>query len=123
MLGAYGVAMTTRFNGFGDDRHRRGAGRADGLDVRPGQALPIPDPPGSRGAQDRPLLASQGRRQEAPPSIGRLDLSTHPFCIGPSPTDVRMTWRLQEDDFRPGMLYGILHETGHGNYEQGMPEN
>lgn len=52
---------------------------------------------------------------------GRLDLSTHPFCIGLAPADVRMTWRLQEDDFRPA-LYGILHETGHGLYEQGLPE-
>jgi len=52
---------------------------------------------------------------------GRLDPSTHPFCIGLAPTDVRMTYRLQEDDFRP-CLFGILHEAGHGLYEQGLPE-
>jgi carboxypeptidase Taq len=51
---------------------------------------------------------------------GRLDLSTHPFCTGIARTDVRMTWRYQEDDFRPG-LFGILHESGHGLYEQGLP--
>lgn len=51
---------------------------------------------------------------------GRLDLSAHPFCMGLSADDVRMTWRLQEDDFRPA-FYGVLHETGHGLYEQGMP--
>ena len=51
---------------------------------------------------------------------GRLDLSAHPFCMGLGADDVRMTWRLQEDDFRPA-LYGILHETGHGLYEQGLP--
>lgn len=51
---------------------------------------------------------------------GRLDLSAHPFCMGLSENDVRMTWRLQEDDFRPA-LYGVLHETGHGLYEQGLP--
>lgn len=51
---------------------------------------------------------------------GRLDLSTHPFCMGLHPTDVRLTWRYQEDDFRPA-LFGVLHETGHGLYEQGLP--
>ncbi len=34
--------------------------------------------------------------------------------------DVRMTYRYQEDDFRP-CLFGILHEAGHGLYEQGLP--
>lgn len=52
---------------------------------------------------------------------GRLDLSTHPFCIGIARRDVRMTWRYQEDDFRPA-LFGVLHETGHALYEQGLPE-
>ena len=53
---------------------------------------------------------------------GRLDASTHPFCIGFDPLDVRMTWRYQEDDFRPAFS-GILHETGHALYEQGLPRN
>lgn len=52
---------------------------------------------------------------------GRLDLSTHPFCIGIARNDVRMTWRYQEDDFRPA-FFGVLHETGHALYEQGLPE-
>lgn len=51
---------------------------------------------------------------------GRLDLSTHPFCMGLHRDDVRMTWRHQDDDFRPA-VFGILHETGHGLYEQGLP--
>jgi len=52
---------------------------------------------------------------------GRLDPATHPFCIAIGRRDVRMTWRWQEDDFRPA-LFGIMHETGHGLYEQGLPE-
>jgi carboxypeptidase Taq len=52
---------------------------------------------------------------------GRLDHSTHPFCIGLDRSDVRMTWRLDERDFRSG-LFGVLHESGHGLYEQGLPE-
>ena len=53
---------------------------------------------------------------------GRVDLSTHPFCLGIARQDVRMTWRFQEDDLRPA-LFGLLHETGHGLYEQGLPES
>lgn len=51
---------------------------------------------------------------------GRMDLSTHPFCVGVTPTDVRMTWRFMEGDLRSA-LYGVLHESGHGMYEQGIP--
>lgn len=51
---------------------------------------------------------------------GRLDQAAHPFCTGFDVGDVRLTWRFQEDDFRPA-LFGILHEMGHGLYEQGLP--
>lgn len=51
---------------------------------------------------------------------GRLDLSAHPFCVGVTPADVRLTWRYLEDDLRSA-LYGVLHESGHGLYEQGIP--
>ena len=51
---------------------------------------------------------------------GRLDQAAHPFCTGFAVGDVRLTWRYQEDDFRPA-LFGILHEMGHGLYEQGLP--
>ncbi len=50
---------------------------------------------------------------------GRLDTSHHPFCGG-VPTDVRMTTRYRTDTFLPGLM-GILHETGHAQYEQGLP--
>jgi len=49
----------------------------------------------------------------------RLDLSTHPFCGGVGPTDVRMTTRYDERDLRVG-LFGLIHEGGHGLYEQGL---
>ena len=51
---------------------------------------------------------------------GRLDESTHPFCIGINNGDVRMTWRYDAGDFRPA-VFGVLHESGHGLYEQGLP--
>ncbi len=54
-------------------------------------------------------------------SRGRIDLSTHPFCSGFSPGDVRLTTRVSEDDLRP-CLFGLIHEAGHGMYEQGLDE-
>ncbi|MDX1484973.1 MAG: carboxypeptidase M32 [Alphaproteobacteria bacterium] len=50
---------------------------------------------------------------------GRLDESHHPFCGG-VPEDIRITTRYAEDDFMPGLM-GVLHETGHALYEQGLP--
>ncbi|MFG6448508.1 carboxypeptidase M32 [Roseateles sp. BYS180W] len=50
---------------------------------------------------------------------GRLDESTHPFCGG-VPEDVRMTTRYNPSEFLTGVL-GIVHETGHGRYEQNLP--
>ncbi|MCE7885150.1 MAG: carboxypeptidase M32 [Actinobacteria bacterium ATB1] len=51
---------------------------------------------------------------------GRLDRSAHPFCTSMNPRDVRLTWRWDENDFRPALL-GVMHEAGHGLYEQGLP--
>lgn len=51
---------------------------------------------------------------------GRLDISHHPFCGG-VPSDVRMTTRYVTGEFLSALM-GILHETGHGLYEQGLPK-
>jgi carboxypeptidase Taq len=51
---------------------------------------------------------------------GRLDVSHHPFCDG-IPVDIRITTRYSEDNFL-GSLFGIIHESGHALYEQGMPK-
>jgi len=51
-------------------------------------------------------------------SHGRLDTSHHPFCGG-VPSDVRITTRYESDSFLPALM-GILHETGHAQYEQGL---
>ncbi len=50
---------------------------------------------------------------------GRLDISHHPFCGG-VPDDVRITTRYDETDFTSALM-GVLHETGHALYEQGLP--
>ncbi len=50
---------------------------------------------------------------------GRIDVSLHPFCSGTG-SDVRMTTRYREDQPLDA-LFGSIHETGHGLYEQGLP--
>ncbi|MFH0945387.1 MAG: carboxypeptidase M32, partial [Planctomycetota bacterium] len=50
---------------------------------------------------------------------GRVDRATHPFCTGIHTGDVRLTWRSSENDLRPA-FFGIVHEAGHGLYEQGL---
>lgn len=52
---------------------------------------------------------------------GRLDQSHHPFCGG-VPSDVRMTTRYETKNFLPALM-GVLHETGHALYEQGLPKS
>lgn len=53
-------------------------------------------------------------------SAGRLDVTDHPFCTGLGPGDVRITTRYDEHAFSDA-LFGILHEAGHGIYDQGLP--
>lgn len=51
---------------------------------------------------------------------GRLDETTHPFCIGLGPGDTRITTRYNKNHF-PRAFFGTLHESGHGIYDQGLP--
>lgn len=50
---------------------------------------------------------------------GRVDLAAHPFCTSFGRTDVRLTTRIRENDLR-SCLFGLIHEAGHGMYEQGI---
>ena len=52
-------------------------------------------------------------------SRGRLDSSEHPFCSTLGPNDCRITTRWDEHDLFTA-VYGVLHEAGHGLYEQGL---
>jgi carboxypeptidase Taq len=51
---------------------------------------------------------------------GRIDTTTHPFATTLGPFDQRITTRYNENRFE-GCLYGVMHETGHALYEQGLP--
>src|SRR5205807_2513927 len=44
---------------------------------------------------------------------GRQDASTHPFCAGIGPSDVRLTTRYHES-LEPGAVMSSMHECGHG---------
>ena len=50
---------------------------------------------------------------------GRLDTTAHPFCTTLGPDDCRITTRWNERSL-PTALFGVLHEAGHGLYEQGL---
>jgi len=50
---------------------------------------------------------------------GRLDITAHPFCSGIGPGDTRITTRYNPNHFGQA-FFGILHEAGHGIYDQGL---
>jgi len=50
---------------------------------------------------------------------GRLDATTHPFFSRIGPGDVRITTRYRPNHFQDA-FFGVLHEVGHGLYEQGL---
>ena len=50
---------------------------------------------------------------------GRLDIAPHPFEISFTRNDVQITTRYNLN-YLPMALFGTLHETGHGLYEQGV---
>jgi len=54
-------------------------------------------------------------------NAGRLDETTHSFCSGMGPGDTRITTRYDLNEFNQS-FFGILHEAGHGLYEQGLSD-
>ena len=53
-------------------------------------------------------------------NAGRQDISEHPFTTNFSSQDVRITTRIDENDFA-NMTWSTIHEVGHALYEQGLP--
>ncbi|BCU67052.1 carboxypeptidase M32 [Sulfolobales archaeon HS-7] len=50
----------------------------------------------------------------------RMDVSAHPFTVGMSVSDVRITTRYEGIDFRSTM-FSVIHEAGHAIYELQLP--
>ena len=120
------------------DRFERGAtarGLVGTLGSLRTSLLPIVDAATSRPPYDRsglsghyPVERQQAFNREVAESIGfdfeagRIDTAVHPFCSGMAPYDTRLTTRYDETDFLSS-LFGVLHEAGHGLYEQGLPKD
>lgn len=74
-----------------------------------------------------PVAKQQQLNREIAASIGfefragRIDTTAHPFCTALGTGDVRLTTRYDEKNFASS-LFGVMHEAGHGLYEQGLPE-
>lgn len=77
-------------------------------------------------AGDYPLKKQQAFNREVAQQLGfdfdagRIDTAVHPFCSGVGPRDTRLTTRYDVQDFTSS-LFGVLHEAGHGLYDQGLP--
>lgn len=56
---------------------------------------------------------------EFPTSLGRLDISTHPFSSSSHPTDNRITTRIHPKQLMSN-IRSVLHECGHAFYEMGL---
>lgn len=54
-------------------------------------------------------------------NAGRQDISPHPFTTSFGPGDIRVTTRIDEQNFE-NMCWSCIHEGGHALYEQGLPE-
>ena len=83
------------------------------------------DAPTCCTANTRPTASAGSPRPRPPRSAstsapGRLDTTAHPFCSGFGPGDCRLTTRYNPRSFHEA-FFGVLHEAGHGMYEQGLP--
>lgn len=82
-------------------------------------------PPHEIVEREYPVEAQERFGREAAAAIGfdfdagRLDVTTHPFCSGMGPGDCRITTRYNPRHFNES-FFGVLHEAGHGIYEQGL---
>jgi carboxypeptidase Taq len=70
-------------------------------------------------ARQRDLVNQVLRLMGFEPDGWRLDDTTHPFAVGLGAGDVRLTTRWSES-YLPMSLYSVMHECGHGLYEDGI---
>ncbi|MDO9710230.1 carboxypeptidase M32 [Paracraurococcus lichenis] len=91
--------------------------RAEAIQARRPAPRPLPGP--FPVDKQRLLCRRMSERVGLDYGHARLDESLHPFCGG-TPTDVRLTTFYAEDDVAKALM-GVLHETGHAQYERGLP--
>jgi len=85
--------------------------------------------PGDSLKGNYPVAAQQAFNRKVAEAMGfdfaggRIDTTIHPFCTRIGANDCRLTTRYDETDFTQS-LYSVMHEAGHGLYEQGLaPEH
>ncbi len=113
----------TRARSLGRDHHRGGRRKAAGVcSGRLHPRMPVARR-SSSGSYPRERQRIFGETVAAAVGFdfkrGRLDVTAHPFCSGIGPGDCRITTRFDEHHFGDA-FFGILHEVGHGLYEQGL---
>ncbi len=93
------------------------------LAARRADEHPLAEPAGNYPVEDQKKFGEMASRAIGFNfESGRLDVSTHPFCSGVAPGDCRLTTRYNSHGFVES-FFGVLHETGHGLYEQGLPHS
>ena len=76
--------------------------------------------------RDFPVETQKTFAQQAAESIGydfnrgRLDVSVHPFTVGSART-IAASPRATTSSFFNAAFFAVMHEAGHGLYEQGLP--
>ncbi|QSX36424.1 carboxypeptidase M32 [Shewanella sedimentimangrovi] len=114
-----GVTQAMLDNTFGELKNWLPELIAEVTDLQLGQAVP-------QLSGHYPIPAQEALGREVMTLLGfdfnqgRLDVSNHPFCGG-VPGDVRLTTRYDSNNFSSALM-GVIHETGHARYEQGLPK-
>lgn len=121
LLSEYERAAKTRevaglFDSISQDLAQIAATAVEKSAAIPADLLHGPAPIHEQMTLNREIAESLGFHFEA----GRIDTTEHPFCTTLGPADIRLTTRYDENDFASS-LFGVMHETGHGLYEQGLP--
>ena len=121
LLSEYERAAKTRevaglFDSISQDLAQIAATAVEKSAAIPADLLHGPAPIHEQMTLNREIAESLGFDFQA----GRIDTTEHPFCTTLGPADIRLTTRYDENDFASS-LFGVMHETGHGLYEQGLP--
>ncbi|BCX50356.1 carboxypeptidase M32 [Haloferula helveola] len=113
--GATTAKVASIFEGMGSELREISQAAVDRFAANPVELPAGPYPEEAQARFNREVAEALGFDF----SMGRIDTTTHPFCTTLGPADVRLTTRYDLDDFTSS-LFGVMHEAGHGLYEQGL---
>lgn len=116
--GADTAKLSARLDPIREPLQEIAAAAVDAAEKRNARLPAGPYPKELQKTLNREIAETIGFNFEA----GRIDTTTHPFCTGSGPRDTRLTTRYDEQDFTSS-LFGVMHEAGHGLYDQGLPQD